>query len=142
MTEFLIHFSSGDYIRALKLSRLSQLRTLQIEGLKFAQKLSLLEASLPDLISRLESPFLRCISTTFTLGAFEDLENFNWKKLQRVFKELHFFGLKTVEVHVIASGDVIDERVENRIRNALKDLDQNGVLNVTVSLVPKDNLAR
>jgi hypothetical protein len=132
VTQLLIDFSSGDYIRALKLSRLSQLRTLQIEGLEFAQKLSPLEATLSNLVSRLESPFLRCISTTFTLKTFEDLENFDWKNLQRAFKELHFFGLKKVEVHVIASLDVACERVENWIRNSLKDFDQNGVLNVSV----------
>ncbi|KAJ2932511.1 hypothetical protein H1R20_g4601, partial [Candolleomyces eurysporus] len=127
-----MNVDEGDYIRALKLSRLSQLRTLQIEGLKFTQKQSLLEASLPELISRLESPFLRCISTTFDLDAFEDLENFDWKNLQRVFKELHFFGLQNVEVHVIASRDVGSERVENWIRDALKDLDQNSALSVAL----------
>ncbi|KAF6755410.1 hypothetical protein DFP72DRAFT_1122013 [Ephemerocybe angulata] len=127
--------TEDDYIKSLKLSRLTQLRSLKIEGLKLSQKQSVLETSLPRLLSRLESPFLQHISISFSLDFFVDLDNFDWDQLQRVLKELHFFGMKGAKITINTAPTVDSGKqkvVEHWVRKALRELDERGALDVTV----------
>ena len=66
---------------------------------------------------------------------FDDLDTFDWKSLQKVLKELNFFGLRMVDIKIWTPSTVDTssrKAVETWVRKALKDLDERDALSVSV----------
>jgi hypothetical protein len=93
-----------------------------------------MEEYLPEILKRLESPFLESIEIKFRLECEADAERVNWNPLERVLLGLHFFGLKSVQVtgesHV--GYPLGDEQVERWMDGGMSDLRERGVLSVRV----------
>lgn len=121
-----------DFFRSMKLSRLSQLRTLHLEGLSIRERPAALEYNLFRLLSRLESPFLQQITLSFGLQHFEHLDAFDWTSLERALKELNFFGLQMVHIKIRADPTVDTLAIEKWVRRALKDVDERDALSISV----------
>ena len=121
-----------DIIDALDISHLSDLRVLRLEGLRIS-KIDM-EEFLPDLLRRLESPFLTSIEIKFRLECEADMESVNWSRLERVLLGLHFFGLRSVQItgEVHAGYPLGADQVERWICGGMPDLRERGVLGVRV----------
>jgi len=120
-----------DFIDLLDFSHLSDLRVLRLEGLRICDT----EEFLPEILKRLESPFLTSIEIKFRLECEADAESINWSRLERVLLGLHFFGLRSVlitgEAH--AGPLLAAEQVEQWIYGGMSDLHERGVLGVRVA---------
>jgi len=120
------------------MSRLSQLRTLCIEGLLIQENrlnLSVLEATLVPILQRIESSFLESIDLRFLLDVIPALACFNWQSLECVLLMHYLFGLRLVRVTIVleqAGTTHNRESVERWIRRAMCDLDSREVLVVRV----------
>lgn len=119
-----------DLIDVLDLSHLSDLRVLRLEGLRISK--THMEEFLPEILKRLESPFLESIEIKFRLECEAGAECVNWSRLERVLLGLHFFGLRSVQITGEAhSGSA--EQVEGWIYGGMPDLRERGVLGVRVA---------
>lgn len=132
-----------DFVNSINLSRLNQLQTLCIEGLRLEgeKSLSVVETTLVPILQRIESSFLESINLRFLLlDASATLEDsFNWQSLERVLLMHHFFGLRFVRVVIVLedASTVYDlkqeyDDVEQWIRRAMNDLDSREILDVRV----------
>jgi hypothetical protein len=121
----------------VNLSRLSQLQTLCIEGLRIQgeKSLSVMEETLVSILQRIESSCLESINLGFLLeDANTALVSFRWKSLERILLVHHFFGLKFVRVVIVLedSSTVKQESVGWWIRRAMSDLNSREILAVRV----------
>ncbi|KAH6913502.1 hypothetical protein BKA70DRAFT_1218435 [Coprinopsis sp. MPI-PUGE-AT-0042] len=136
--------SEGGTLKGLKLSKMPQLGHLSIEGLCYPCTGSVNTAiadigedvvakALPDVLSALESPFLRCIDLGFVCGPEVQRADVDWSKLQRTLQELCFFGVNHINID-ISSGSKGDgdglEAAKSHLLHGLCDLHTKGIVHV------------
>ncbi|KAF4613921.1 hypothetical protein D9613_007457 [Agrocybe pediades] len=126
-----------DVFGALDFSRLSQLRTLSIKGLKLTSDTSLfsIEKHLPHILGTIESSCLDTVNLGFNLtGPFHEC-SFDWSSLERVLLALHFFGMQRACVSVDLSNHPageVGEEVAKSVQDRMPDLFARGVLVIDV----------
>ncbi|CAA7269520.1 unnamed protein product [Cyclocybe aegerita] len=128
----------SDLSNAIDLSRLGNLRALHIEGLNIpgSDCFSAVEESLPSILQRIESSFLEAVELQFRLQPQGSLQCIEWRRLERVFLALHFFGMGLVRVTIHLGHSVTNEceaEVEKRLRDAMSELNARGVLQVPLA---------
>jgi len=121
-----------DFIDALDLSHLSDLRVLRLDGLSVSKTNT--EEVLPEILKRIESPFLESIGIKFRPECESDAECIDWSHLERVLLGLHFFSLRRVQIigEIHAGSPLNTEQLERRIYGGMADLFERGVLGVRV----------
>jgi hypothetical protein len=94
---------------------------------------SIPEESLPNVLRQIDSPFLNTVELSFVVAHDSDLRCVDWKQLELVLLDLHFFGMR--RVHVFCDVAEVEQRwvwetAEKMISEAMPDLYRRGVLKI------------
>lgn len=129
-------------MKALKLSKMPNLEHLSIQGLHYPCAASVspgvanhtkdTEANvLPNLLSTLESPFLRGIDLGFVCPHEVQSSDIDWSELRRTLEELCFFSVNKVNVDLSKGvrGDNLDVAKRDLLQG-LCELVEKGIVHV------------